>query len=557
VAVTVRTEQPLRVQLIKAGRNMEIKAYPNIASCYDAYKSGEVDGIVCSMTSAGWLLNQHTLERMTMVSMPDVALEICGCTLKADELLTILNKAIAISESDYQSLAAKYSVTDQKNLRTVIENIPVTMVLFVSLVIVAILSALIVSMNRIARQNKERAVLAEKAAETEKKEAQLQAERTFNENRSAFFSNISHDMRTPLNAIIGFSEIASQSDDPEEIHGYLDKIHTSGDILLDLINDTLTISKLNNGKMTLSSAPCDTKPMLEGLGVPIRAAAEKKGVTLITHLPEENYTIICDELNLKKILLNLLSNAVKYTGEGGQVVFTAGMTPIEEESSSGTSRTLFRAEVADTGRGMRKEFLPHIFEPFAQESNKFGVSSGVGLGLAIVKQLVEAMGGTVTADSELGKGSTFTVEIPFEETKPKETKEEAQVEEEIDLKGKKILLCEDNALNTEIACAILDGYGAIVTTAENGEIGVAKFSDSVVGEFSLILMDLRMPIMNGYEAAEAIRALDRADAKTVPIVAMSADAFQDDADKCLAAGMNGHIPKPIDMEKLKEVLKSI
>ena len=614
VAVTVRMQEILRVQLAQQGYTGEVVPYANMNACYEAFKKGEVDAIVCSMTSASWLLNQHTKARITLTSMPEIQLDIAACTAHPGMLYSILNKAIASSETDMQSLIARYSVMDQSSLKSLIENLPTTVILAVTGTIMAILIALIVALVTLYRRDKEKADL-------QQRETLVSAEREFNEKRSAFFSNISHDMRTPLNAIIGFSELAKNSTDKKQTDEYLTKIQTSGGVLMNLINDTLTVSRMNNGKLELKLGEAHTAKLFDEILVPVRAAAEKKGITFSQSLPSEDRVIICDSLNLEKIIMNILSNAVKYTPQGGSVDLKAEFTPAAAdgeqtipgtESASGRGeitddvngadagkRVHLRVVVKDTGVGMDEKFLPKIFDAFSQENNKFGVTSGVGLGLAIVKELTDLMGGEISVESKKGQGTQFTVGIDFDEVssgpdssgtgevsgvkragaesggQSKNTAAGMQstavpgsgqsaagsgaenAGRDVDLTGKNILLCEDNDLNAEIACAILNGCGAQVTVAENGEVGVERFLESSTNYYALVLMDIRMPVMDGYEATRQIRETERSDAKSVPIVAMSADAFEDDIQKCMDAGMDGHIPKPIDMDKLFRVLREI
>jgi|GEM_PF-483545 len=567
VAATDRTQAIMRVQLAQQGVDAEIVAYRSLNDCYYALSDGEVDAMVCSMNSAGWIINQHSRANLSILTMPGIQLEMAACMPENNTLYDILNKAIEASNVDMQRILAECSVTDQSNVRTMIENIPPMVILIVSGVIIIFLIALIYTLTRLMKRNQERALVAQMDAETKQREAEVKAVRELNEKRSAFFSNISHDMRTPLNAIIGFSDIAGRSDDIGEVHEYLDKINTSGGILLNLINDTLTVSKMNNGKLELDPKPTDTKHMIDEICVPIRANAERKRITFTEELPAESRTIMCDALNTQKVILNILSNAIKYTPEEGEVKFRVVLSDIHNAESSdgasdGSDRCNMHVEVSDTGVGMDSEFLPHIFEPFAQENSKFGVATGVGLGLAIAKELVDTMGGTIDVSSVKNKGTTFVIDIPFEELRDTVVDTDADKKgSEIDLTGRWILLFEDNEMNAEIAGTILEQYGAEVTVAENGKVGVDIFSESEEGAYSLILMDLRMPVMDGYEATRAIRAMGsegiRQDAESVPIVAMSADAFAEDVDKCRQAGMDGHIPKPIDMDKLMSVLRSL
>jgi signal transduction histidine kinase len=365
--------------------------------------------------------------------------------------------------------------------------------------------------------------------------------------KDRFFSDISHDMRTPLNAIIGFSGLARRPGTPEEKKDdYLDKISASGQLLLELISDTLTISQAGSGKLRLNRKPMDSRQVMEELVIPIRAAAEKKNIEFRYENTEPRRAVLADELSIKKIVLNLLSNAVKYTPEGGRVEFL-----VSREAAEGRCPDTVIV-VRDNGIGMSESFLPHIYEPFAQENRMGGDGGGTGLGLPIVKHLVDLMGGTITVRSQPGAGTEFVVRLPLEETAPlaEECGEAAAPGGPDTLSGKKILLCEDNALNREIACTLLAAKGVTVVSAEDGQSGTAMFSQSEPGSFDAILMDIRMPVMNGYEATEAIRALDRPDAGTVPIIAMTADAYDDDVRRCLSAGMNAHIAKPIDPEEL-------
>ena len=321
-----------------------------------------------------------------------------------------------------------------------------------------------------------------------------------------------------------------------------------------LVDDTLTISKANSGKLKMQPEPVRLRELIGSIIVPIQAAAQKKNITFTADYSKAlERTVMADKLSVQKIFLNLLTNAVKYTPEGGNVHFDIFSSPVDGSSSD----SVF--VVSDDGIGMSDGFLPQIFEPFTQEKQKGYESVGTGLGLSIVKKLVDMMGGTITVKSEKGKGTSFTVRLHFEEAKDAVNPETvSKLLSNINLSGKRVLLCEDNALNREIAVAMIQDKGIIVETAENGETGVQKFSASAAAGYDAILMDIRMPVMDGYEAARQIRAMKRPDAKAVPIIAMTADAFADDIQKCLQAGMNGHIAKPIDPELLyKELSKAI
>jgi CheY-like chemotaxis protein len=373
--------------------------------------------------------------------------------------------------------------------------------------------------------------------------------------KDLFFSNISHDMRTPLNAVIGFASLARKPELSEaQKDDYLKKISTSGNLLLDLVNDTLSISRMTNGKYRLSPEPVSTQDLGASILPSVEALAKAKGITF--YADNNSYrprTILADRLNTEKIFLNLLTNAVKYTPPGGHI-----WASVADDPPEGANPDLVFT-LRDDGIGMSEAFIKELYEPFAQENRPGYESKGTGLGLAIVRELVDLMGGTIAVTSQMDCGTTFVVRLHFDEiTAPAlpEAPEETEAAPAA-LTGKRILLCEDNALNQEIACAFLKDWGLTVTTAADGQAGIDAFTHNPPDTFCAVLMDLRMPVLNGYDAARAIRALDRPDAKTIPIIAMSADAFADDVQKCRDAGMDGHIAKPIDVAKLHTLLTAL
>lgn len=380
------------------------------------------------------------------------------------------------------------------------------------------------------------------------KEAAIQAKNTF-------FSDISHDMRTPLNAVIGFSNLAQAPEiSAQEKDVYLAKIQSAGKLLLDLINDTLVVSKAGSGKLQLQLEPVATKILGTSIMETICVLAEQKKIAIVCD--ERDYRpriIMADRLALQKVFLNLLNNAVKFTPPGGHVQVNIADIP-----SGGKDADLL-ITIKDDGIGISPQFLPHIYEPFVQEQRTGYAGTGNGLGLAIVKQYVDVMGGTIKVTSSLGKGTTFIVQLPFKEV---EAQAEEKTEEDIfpevpDIKilsGRKVLLCEDNELNKQIAVALLKRKKMVIETAVDGKAGVEKFTQSAVGEFSAILMDIRMPVMDGYEAARVIRLQERPDAQSIPIIAMTADVFEENIKQCLDAGMDAHIAKPIDPEVLYATL---
>lgn len=381
-------------------------------------------------------------------------------------------------------------------------------------------------------------------------QAKLEAEKA-NEAKSTFLASMSHDMRTPLNGILGFGNLALKTQDAAKRQDYLQKILLSGNLLLSLVNDTLELSRIESGKMVLKPQQVRAQDMAESLLVVIKPLAAQKKIHFLTDLEDYKNTVLyVDRLKLEEVCLNLLTNAIKFTPEGGTVKLKIGKNPV---TCGGRN---CRIVVQDTGIGIKPDFLSRVFEPFAQERRlEAQNTTGTGLGLTIVKKIINLMGGTVTVDSTPGKGSTFTIQVPLRILQEKELLPTAQEKDFSALRGKQVLLCEDNYLNTEIAKTLLTGQGLVVTCAVNGEDGVRKFAASDPGYFAAILMDLRMPLLDGYGATKKIRALDRKDAGTVPIIAMTADAYEEDIKRCLACGMNAHAAKPINVEKLLELLQ--
>jgi len=371
--------------------------------------------------------------------------------------------------------------------------------------------------------------------------------------QQSFLSSMSHDMRTPLNGILGFSSLALGTDDPELQRDYLQKIESSGQLMLRLVNDVLDISKIASGKMELHPEVFDIYELTEHILNTVRVAAEEKGVELVVDIADAGSRLIMtDKLRLQQVVLNLLSNAVKFTPAGGTVTYEVRAV----EGEGGINR---RVRVIDTGIGMSEDFLPIIFEPFTQERGSGGsLEQGTGLGLSIVKNIVTLMGGSIEVESKLGQGSTFTVWLPIREADEGEH-EGATTEEDVPVTtGVQVLLCEDNDLNAEIAEVVLrERMQAQVTRAADGREGLQAFAASPEGHFDVVLMDIRMPVMNGYQATEAIRALDRADAARVPIIAMTADAYSQDVQHCRDAGMDDHLAKPIDPARVVQVISRL
>ena len=375
-----------------------------------------------------------------------------------------------------------------------------------------------------------------------------------NKLKSDFLSNVSHDMRTPLNAVLGYADLALKSRDLPATRDYLEKIQKAGTTLLSLINDTLDLQKIETGATKIKLAPVSCSEVIKGIITAVKPMMDAKHINFVfDNSKAAMATINTDSMRIQEIMINLLSNAAKFTPEGGRIDFIIECLELEQD------RVHDKLIVRDNGCGISAGFLPKIFEPFSQERTaETACIGGSGLGLSIVRRLLGMMGGTIEVSSELGKGSEFTVYIDFERLDEAAAAAGDEAAAPLaDVSGLRVLLCEDNEMNTEIARTMLEMHGASVTCASNGEEGVKTFAASEPGEFAVILMDIRMPVMDGYAATSTIRALKRPDARTVPIIAMSADAFEDDVKKSLESGMTAHVAKPIDPDKLFAVLGKI
>ncbi len=382
----------------------------------------------------------------------------------------------------------------------------------------------------------------------------VQRETKANLAKREFLFNMSHDIRTPMNAIIGFTALAqTHIDDRGQVEDYLKKISVSSQHLLSLINDVLDMSRIESGKVTLEAKPVHLPELVRELRDIVQAVVSEKDLSLtLDTVGVKNEDVIADPLRLEQILINVLANAVKFTPDGGQISLW-----IVQKDTAPAGDADFEFHIKDNGIGMSEEFQKHIFEQFARErTSTVSKIQGTGLGMAITKSLVDMMGGRITVKSEQGKGSEFTISLrfPIGEAKTEQALPAAKASA---FTGKKLLVVEDNELNLEIASTLLKEAGFEVDTAENGKIAVEKVEAASADRYDLILTDIQMPEMDGYEATRRIRALPDAKKAALPIVAMTANAFEDDRKNALHAGMNGHIAKPLDIQKLFQVLSEL
>ena len=376
-----------------------------------------------------------------------------------------------------------------------------------------------------------------------------------NEAKTEFLQRMSHDIRTPINGICGMVNMADHyADDMEKQKEYRTKVKEASNLLLELVNDVLDMSKLESGEIVLEEIPFNLSSISREVFAVIEQVAAEQNIRIVWEKKEITHRDLIGSAGyVKRVMMNILSNAVKYNRENGQIYISCIEIPSEQPEM-----TTMEFVCRDTGIGMAEEFQKRIFEPFAQEHagsrTKF---AGTGLGMPISKKLIEKMGGTITFESAEGIGTTFVIRVPFKIDLDADKREEQKDVSENSIKGLHILLAEDNELNMEISEFVLRNEGADVTKAWNGQEAVERFRKSRVGEFNVILMDIMMPVKNGYEAARLIRSLDREDAKTIPIIAMTANAFTEDRIRAKEAGMDEHVAKPVDAELLVKVIHKL
>lgn len=517
-------------------------------------KDGQAD---CFVTGVSSQENYSKKYDFYSVPLPNPAKSCFAVNSGNRHLLSILNKTIkAMPTNMLTGALAMYKSASRKVTLSEFIKDNFFMVLLVSSIFVAVILLMILKLLQKAR--KAEAAARKAANDTQELNAKLQiaAENAESANRakSTFLFNMSHDIRTPMNAIIGYADLASRhSDDPEKLKKYMENIQVCGQNLLMLLNNVLDLARIENDKTEMEYSVSDIEKDFRNCIAMFRNQADSKNQTLTvtTHLLHPY--IYADVPHLTEVCTNLVSNAVKYTGAGGTIRCDVAQKPGEKEGWCDTVVT-----VADNGIGMSQEFQKHIFEPFERErTSTVSKVEGSGIGMGIVKKLVGLMGGTVEVESKIGVGSTFTVTIPCriaseEETQAKRAADPADRES---LCGTRILLTEDNDLNAEIATELLQEEGCTVDRAKDGVECVDMLEKAANGTYQIILMDVQMPVMNGYHAAKKIRRMDDPQKANIPIVAMTANAFSEDRQVALDAGMNDHIAKPIDMSVLVPTLR--
>ena len=521
----------------------------------EAVRNGKADAAFVYYYMAQAFVNSDTTGTMTytLLEQPTFSYRMVVSSTENHALAGILTKAMyAMPDNLVEDLATQYTTYKATNLTLadMIRLHPVTAVaitVFISWMAVT----MIIIVNRLRTRRKLQLAAQQKAKEMTVLAEQAQAA---SKAKSTFLSNMSHDIRTPMNAIIGFTNIALHQDSVPEMHNCLKKIEESSDHLLSLLNDVLDISRIESGKVEFSPVPANITAVTDSVIEIVKGMILNRELNFEVHRePLQNPYVMTEPVRIREILVNILNNAVKFTKDGGTIRFDAGSRP-----GADAQHIVICYRIKDTGIGMSEEFQKKLFDEFAQEEN--GVRTqykGTGLGMPISKKYVELMGGTITVDSRKGVGTTFTVEMPMELTNAEKVEKTKPLVQHNDLKGIKVLLAEDNDLNAELATILLEDLGMTVTRAADGQEVVDLFAEHPAGTYDIILMDIMMPKMDGHQAAKAIRAMyaDRSDAEEIPIIALSANAFSEDVQASLDAGMNGHVSKPLNMEEVTKVIE--
>ncbi|MEG0752505.1 MAG: transporter substrate-binding domain-containing protein [Angelakisella sp.] len=518
----------------------EIHYYNTTEECVRAVKNGAADRSYGNLRSVEYY-SYRMFANLNMVVLygQERDMEISVLNRADTVFLKILNRYIdSVTENQLYEYSMHVSEHNQKNsLELFIRSNPITLIVLSTIFLFSVFSAILMLIVTKRMKDKNHQLILANGAKSE------------------FLARMSHDLRTPMNAIIGMAYLGVDSQDLCESKQYFQKVCLSGKYLLGLINDTLDMSKIENDKMVLNPEPYYSTDFISSVSNIVLPKAEEKNIELaIKIVKDTEYPLLFDKLRIQQIFINLLNNAIKFTPNGGKVDF------ILEVLSDIGEKACLRFIVRDNGVGMDESFQKKMYIAFEQEKgvHQYG-ESGTGLGLPIVKRLVELMGGKISCKSSPNNGTEFTVFLypPIITAKEAATdfpRQAGSIENEVILEGRRVLVVEDHPLNMQIACKLLEKKGVIITMAKNGREGVDAFINAPVGYFDAVLMDIRMPVMDGLEATKVIRALDRADAQVIPIIAMTANAYDEDREKSKQAGLSAHLAKPIEPHELYESL---
>ena len=542
----------------------KIDLYPSIDACLEAVISGKATCTTLNGLRANDILKNSKYSGLVLYQLGREDDRCFGVEIGNEGLLKLLNRGINVVGDDFaQNISYRYTTAlySYTLVDALLDNI--FLVLAGILAIAALIVWFVVRDSRRTRKQmaeKERARLKLETQQVALQDALANAE-SASRAKTTFLNNMSHDIRTPMNAIVGFTTLASHHiDDKDMVSDYLAKISVSSQHLLSLINDVLDMSRIESGNVTIDESEVNILELIDSLRSLVEGDAKAKGVNLVFDVHGiEHSTVVTDRLRLNQVFINILSNAVKFTPEGGTITFSATEAPA-------TSADLadFEFRIKDTGIGISDEFQKTIFDAFSRErtSTVSGIE-GTGLGMAITKNIVDMLGGAISVKSEVGVGSEFVVELPchvcgtIESAAPAPVQPHNAEDEPRDFTGKRVLLAEDNEMNQMIAEAILNEVGLEVDIAADGSIAVEKVASADAGYYDIVLMDIQMPKMDGYEAARQIRNLPENAKASVPIVAVTANAFEEDRQIAMQAGMNGHLAKPYDIPKMMETLAAL
>lgn len=561
----------------------QVTFYKSTEEALSALLGGKADAVLQNQYTTERILCKPIYEDLQVVAAASIGDSQClasivpiknGSNKISDDtalLLSVINKGIAcLDENEVSFVTIKK--TAENAYRFTFPDILYRYRYMISMLLISLLVIIILLRKNHLLQQKHAEQLAirkrarELAAINERMNEQqillmdsLRQAEEGNRTKTTFLFNMSHDIRTPMNAILGFAEIAMRNiDDTDKLKNCIEKIQTSGKSLLHLIDNVLDMSKIENGSVTLTEDGCDLEECIETARDILLPELVEKHITFQTDLSAvKNKWVYCDQNRINHILLDLLNNAVKFNKQGGSISVT-----VSQQDCNIKEYAAYQIRIKDTGIGMNKEFLSHIFEPFERErTSTMSRTQGVGLGMSITKNLVDMMGGTIEVLSEVDEGTEFVLQFTFKLYDPNQNQPEQQASGEssykYDFTDKRLLLVEDNELNMEIAYELLCDVGFTVETAQNGQIAVEMVQNSEAGYYDAVLMDIQMPVMDGYLASRKIRSLEKKELAEIPIIALTANASDEDKKEALSNGMNAHIAKPLDARVMYQVLRDI